>query len=205
MNFNDEKAVTRLDCNHVLHDRCIQEVIRCAGSVYDAKCPLCRAPIKKHSKRTEDNFRYWAEHHRIASEWISSIDRPFDDEHSDRDDVYALQRSYGQWDVEYDGNDLESESESRNRNQSIHIAVERRLAATSPSRAQAVWQAYEHQVQRQVADSNLRAEAAWKEYDDHMKHEINEYESREIAAWLEQEHRIEIDGAAVESSQAMQG
>lgn len=190
----DEESVKKLECGHVLHNGCVRKVIQCAGTIYDAKCPLCRAPMKKQPNRSKEMNRRdweWDELQRIEDDWTLSIEEVMSEDH-DETDTFQFQRSYGQWDVE----ETTDQVVARVRDQELRIVNERHR---SVSIAHAVWHAYEEQATEETLRANTRARAAWKQYEDHMVNEISGYESRTMAAWLEQEYRIEIDRRAVES------
>lgn len=195
MHFGDE-TVKKLDCGHLLHHKCIAQVIQCAASESSVKCPLCRAPIMKRLtiKCRETVRRDWLET-QSETALISSIESAYLEEQFGEHNTHELERGYGLQNSNEGtsrlGDDVVFDSDS-----TIHSVRDRGEA--SPT-AHAIWQGYQEQMTNYTVAATLRAQAAWKEYEDNMTNEINEYESRATAAWLEEENRIEIGGIAMES------
>jgi len=180
----DSKAVKKLSCGHLLHENCLDQVIKCAGSIYNAKCPLCRAQLNERpTTLPERSHSYW---HRVEVEWRSSIE----DEYMLEADSHRIRRSFA-WRITRD-EEMHSDSGS-----GTWIGDEQLLSnerSRTLPRAETVWREYRDQMTSESAEAMLRAGVAWKEYEDHIENERSEYESRAASAWEEQEHRILLDG-----------
>jgi hypothetical protein len=195
MHFGDE-TVKRLDCGHLLHHKCIAQVIHCAASESSVKCPLCRAPIMKRQtiKCRETIRRNWLETQLIETDWIPSIESAYLEEQFGEHNTQELDRGYGLQNSN-GGTSRLGDGVVFDRDSTIHSV--RDMGEVSPT-AHAIWQGYQEQITNDTVAATLRAQAAWKEYEDNMTNEINEYESRAMAAWLEEENRIEIGRIAME-------
>jgi hypothetical protein len=202
MHFGDE-TVQKLDCGHLLHDKCIAQVIQCAASESNIKCPLCRAPLLKRQTSTcQGNIRIgrdWLEMYRIEIDWVTSIESAHLEEQINEMNMHQIERGYGLRNLNVDPNHS-GNGIAFDRGSAIHSVHDRRQVLP---RAHAIWQEYQEQLTTDTAAATLRAQSAWKAYEDHMQNEIDEYEANAVAAWLEEENRIEIGRMAMESEYAL--